>query len=86
MRQARAAEEGVGNPSYFFGRILFVGCVIVISGIRSFAPREILRWDAPGGSVRLGRALLPCGVESEPYALPESCADRSEPGALCVYF
>jgi len=47
---------------------------------------ESLGFDAPEGSIGLGRALPPCGVESEPYALPLARAARRKLGTLCGYF
>jgi hypothetical protein len=58
----------------------------VYCGYRSLAPWGILMFDAPEGSVGLRRALPPCGVESEPYALPHVRATRRKPGALGGYY
>ena len=84
--QERAGEEGEGNSGYVLRLIKCFLFVIFRCGVRSLPPQGILRLDAPEGSVRLGRALPPCGVESEPCALPEARDARRKPGALCDYF
>jgi hypothetical protein len=66
---------------FFSFRCCFCG-VLFFRGYMSLAPWGILRSDAPEGFVGLGRALPPCGVESEPYALPLARAARRKPGAL----
>ena len=84
--QARAAEEGVGNSGYGMRQVMRFLFVIFRRGLGSLPPKGILRLDAPEGSVGLGRALPPCGVESEPYTLHEARTARRKPGALCDYF
>ena len=74
------------NSGYSFRRVLCSLSVILVCGFRSLPPRGDLRSYAPEGSVRLGQALPPCGVESEPYAMPEARAAGRKPGALCGRF
>ena len=84
--QAYATHDGVrvdNNSSHSVECFLFF---VFRCFFGSLAPYGCLRSFAPEGSVILGQALPPCGVESEPYALPESCAAWSKPGALCGYF
>ena len=72
----------MGSLNSFWSLILFLRGFIVFCGYRSLAPWGFLRFDAPEGSVELGRALPPCGVESEPSAMSQARATRLKPGAL----
>ncbi len=84
--QARAAEDDMCNSSCVMRHVKCFVFIIFRCGFRSLTLLGILRSDVPEGSIGLGRALPPCGVESELLALPEARDAKHGPGALCGRF